>query len=331
MITSDMSPATCHFVADLQSLREELGRVRDGRPPQGVARAATVESWRRAVVLGLRPDRFVVPYRDDADVESILHRAAAPVLDELAEDLGPTEISPLLADSRGRIVARRVSDDREAARLDRVNLTPGYEWAFEHIGTNGLSDALIDAAPSWASGGEHFCEALANMTTLGVPICESRSGALLGVLSLVGPAAAANALLLPMANRAVRDIRQRLRCRPAPLDAASRDAALTASRSTRRPNPRPAASGSSRTVRPRRPTFGWDSLTEAELSVIELVAGGMTNRQIANKLWRSPYTIDAHLRHIFNKLGINSRVELVRIFASRVSAAPALIDEAAAA
>jgi DNA-binding CsgD family transcriptional regulator len=92
-----------------------------------------------------------------------------------------------------------------------------------------------------------------------------------------------------------------------------------------------ATGGPSRTPSLRQPTFGWDSLTEAELSVTDLVAEGLTNRQIANKLWRSPYTIDAHLRHIFHKLGINSRVELVRIATSQVLAGPRLLDEAAVA
>ena len=66
-----------------------------------------------------------------------------------------------------------------------------------------------------------------------------------------------------------------------------------------------------------RPTFGWDSLTEAERSVTELVADGRTNREVATRLYLSPHTIDSHLRHIFRKLDINSRVDLVRIVTAR--------------
>jgi DNA-binding CsgD family transcriptional regulator len=54
----------------------------------------------------------------------------------------------------------------------------------------------------------------------------------------------------------------------------------------------------------------WRSLTEAELRVAELVAGGMTNRKIAAFLTLSPHTVDAHLKHIYAKLTIHSRVEL---------------------
>jgi DNA-binding CsgD family transcriptional regulator len=62
-----------------------------------------------------------------------------------------------------------------------------------------------------------------------------------------------------------------------------------------------------------------------------LVTDGLTNRQIANKLWRSPHTVDAHLRHIFQKLGVHSRVELVRIAVERTLAAPRDVDGGEAA
>jgi DNA-binding CsgD family transcriptional regulator/tetratricopeptide (TPR) repeat protein len=57
---------------------------------------------------------------------------------------------------------------------------------------------------------------------------------------------------------------------------------------------------------------GWGSLTESELRVIRLVAEGMTNRAVAQRLFLSPHTVDSHLRHSFTKLGVSSRVELTR-------------------
>lgn len=54
----------------------------------------------------------------------------------------------------------------------------------------------------------------------------------------------------------------------------------------------------------------WDSLTEAERRISHLVASGLTNKVIAEQLGLSPHTVDAHLKHIFTKLGIHSRVEL---------------------
>jgi DNA-binding CsgD family transcriptional regulator len=59
-----------------------------------------------------------------------------------------------------------------------------------------------------------------------------------------------------------------------------------------------------------RPAFGWESLTPTELEAVGLVAGGLTNRQIADRLFKSRYTVESHLRHVFAKLGVSSRVEL---------------------
>jgi DNA-binding CsgD family transcriptional regulator len=54
--------------------------------------------------------------------------------------------------------------------------------------------------------------------------------------------------------------------------------------------------------------------------VSELVAEGLTNRRVAARLFLSPHTVDSHLRHIFRKLDINSRVDLVRMVMARSTA-----------
>ncbi len=62
-----------------------------------------------------------------------------------------------------------------------------------------------------------------------------------------------------------------------------------------------------------RPKLGWESLTGAELQVARLAAAGYTNRGIAERLFVSPHTVNTHLRHVFEKLDIRSRVDLTRI------------------
>jgi DNA-binding CsgD family transcriptional regulator len=61
----------------------------------------------------------------------------------------------------------------------------------------------------------------------------------------------------------------------------------------------------------------WPELTESEFTVVSLVAQGATNREVAERLFLSPYTVNSHLRHVFAKLGIRSRVELTRLAAAR--------------
>jgi DNA-binding CsgD family transcriptional regulator len=58
---------------------------------------------------------------------------------------------------------------------------------------------------------------------------------------------------------------------------------------------------------------GWESLTETERATSELVAQGLNNQQVADQMYISVHTIAFHLRQIFRKLNISSRVELTRI------------------
>jgi len=70
-----------------------------------------------------------------------------------------------------------------------------------------------------------------------------------------------------------------------------------------------------------RPAYGWDSLTDTERRVAELVSSGLSNRQVASQVFLSTHTVAFHLRHIFWKLGVTSRVELARLAARQAPTA----------
>lgn len=55
---------------------------------------------------------------------------------------------------------------------------------------------------------------------------------------------------------------------------------------------------------------GWERLTRAELRVVELVAEGHSNPEIAARLHLSRHTIESHLKSVFSKLGVTSRTQL---------------------
>jgi predicted ATPase/DNA-binding CsgD family transcriptional regulator len=62
----------------------------------------------------------------------------------------------------------------------------------------------------------------------------------------------------------------------------------------------------------KRPASGWASLTPAERDVVRLVREGLGNKDIAIRLFVSPRTVQTHLTHVYTKLGLTSRVQLVQ-------------------
>ncbi|HSH59608.1 MAG TPA: LuxR C-terminal-related transcriptional regulator [Acidimicrobiales bacterium] len=62
--------------------------------------------------------------------------------------------------------------------------------------------------------------------------------------------------------------------------------------------------------RQRQAKAGWDALTRTELEVVTLAGEGLTNREVAERLYISPRTVETHMTHVFAKLGLSSRVDL---------------------
>ena len=62
----------------------------------------------------------------------------------------------------------------------------------------------------------------------------------------------------------------------------------------------------------KRPPSGWASLTPTERDVVRLVSEGLANNDIAARLFVSPRTVQTHLTHVYTKLGLTSRVQLVQ-------------------
>jgi len=59
------------------------------------------------------------------------------------------------------------------------------------------------------------------------------------------------------------------------------------------------------------------ALSKREMAVLTHVVHGMSNRQIAETLMVSPWTVDTHIRHIYGKLSVNSRTQAARAARSR--------------
>ena len=62
----------------------------------------------------------------------------------------------------------------------------------------------------------------------------------------------------------------------------------------------------------KRPSSGWDSLTPTELEVVRLVSEGLGNKDVGARLFISPRTVQTHLTHVYNKLGLTTRMQLAQ-------------------
>ena len=153
------------------------------RDAQGVVRQDILTSWQRCLAAGLRPDHFEVPYQPDMDDDGPLRWAAAPILDQVAGELEGTGVGLLLTDARGQVVDRRAADTGILARLDRIELAPGFLYGEDLIGTNAIGTAITLQGPSVVTGAEHFADALAPMACAAIPVTDG-AGQMIGVIDL---------------------------------------------------------------------------------------------------------------------------------------------------
>lgn len=72
-----------------------------------------------------------------------------------------------------------------------------------------------------------------------------------------------------------------------------------------------------RRSRPAGATHGWDALSPKELEVVELVADGLSNPVIGERLYISRRTVESHLSHVFTKLGLANRAQLAAAVVER--------------
>jgi DNA-binding CsgD family transcriptional regulator len=173
-------------------------------------RSEIAVSWDRSVSRGLKPDHVEAPYDVDIDSGGRFARAAAPVADQLSEDLAGTGVALLLADERARLIDRRVSDPEFLARLDRHMLAPGFSHSEEHVGTNAIGTSLQQAGPIAVTGSEHFAADLGFLVCTAAPVTDPRTGLAVGAVGLTTAADTPNPLMLPFVKRASREIEKRL-------------------------------------------------------------------------------------------------------------------------
>ncbi|MFW3168838.1 sigma-54-dependent Fis family transcriptional regulator [Geodermatophilus sp. CPCC 206100] len=149
-----------------------------------VVREPILASWTRSRLSEVRPDAVELPHEAPPERDTLLTRAAEPVLRAVADLFVTEPVSVILCDAAGVVLSRRTGDSGLDRHLDRVWLAPGFSYAEQYVGTNGIGTALEGRQPVQVFGHEHYVENLEQLACAGVPIRHPLSGKVLGVVDL---------------------------------------------------------------------------------------------------------------------------------------------------
>ena len=208
-------------MADLvRQAREDLVRVGllGDASTEGAVPELIVRSWRRSLSSSVDSAAPCQRY-SDIDTDSILRRAADPILDRWQNHLADTGTTLFLSDRVGNIVARRTSDSAARRRLDSVHAAEGFDYSEDSVGTNGLGTSMVEGRALLIQGSQHYNDALAALACAAAPVY-TPTGAVIGSISLGGPIEDANPLMLTLTKEIGQQIEERLRSTARPQDLA---------------------------------------------------------------------------------------------------------------
>jgi sigma-54 dependent transcriptional regulator, acetoin dehydrogenase operon transcriptional activator AcoR len=177
---------------------------------QAAVRKPILASWWRSRQWHVAADHIDLSYLHEPDLETRLVRAAEPVLNHLREQLDGQPISIILTDAAGLVLARLTADHDLERALDSVMLAPGFSYAEERVGTNGIGTALEAGGPAHVFGHEHYAEHLEQFGCAGVPIHDPVSGKTVGVIDLTCWRKDADPLMISLVKATADQITQAL-------------------------------------------------------------------------------------------------------------------------
>jgi sigma-54 dependent transcriptional regulator, acetoin dehydrogenase operon transcriptional activator AcoR len=206
-----MSSRSSHLSGNDNGLARSRERflTRDPVEPQQV-REPILASWWRSRQWNVPADHIDLSYVRDPDLDTPLTRSAMPVLRHLRDHLEGQPVSLILTDSAGVVLSRLTADHDLERHLDGVKLAPGFSYAEESVGTNGIGTALEGGQPAHVFGSEHYAEHLEDLACAGVPIHHPISGKLVGAVDLTCWRKNADPLLIALVKTTADQITQAL-------------------------------------------------------------------------------------------------------------------------
>ncbi|MBD0859602.1 GAF domain-containing protein [Gordonia sp. zg691] len=180
-------------------------------------RSVIDDSWQRLRKAGLDPDTDCVIERTlefDELEERRRESGLVGVVDELARGLDALIADGdnilVIADARGHVLWRSGSS-KVLTRADHLGFIEGADWAEYSVGTNAIGTALMSGRPVQVFSAEHFVRSHHSWTCSGAPIKDPRTGAVLGVVDVSGPAATIHPTTLALVHAVARLAESELR------------------------------------------------------------------------------------------------------------------------
>jgi serine phosphatase RsbU (regulator of sigma subunit)/anti-sigma regulatory factor (Ser/Thr protein kinase) len=160
--------------------------------------------------MGLSPDQTDLPFREDFDPDDRLVHAAVPVLDRLQVKFAGSAMNISVADASGTVLLRRFGEMSLARSLPAIQSVPGFVFAEQVAGTNGIGLALAERQLIRVYGAEHFAERSQGSACRALPVRDLLSGRIEGVLCFGYPRSAEDPALDVVIRRAAGAIERRL-------------------------------------------------------------------------------------------------------------------------
>ncbi|MER6061245.1 SpoIIE family protein phosphatase [Streptomyces sp. NPDC001792] len=181
-----------------------------GEPVEACVRTSISNSWQRCRALGLSPDQSSPPFRADFERDPRIVRAAVPVLDRLQAWFAGSKMNISVADASGTVLLRRFGEASLTRSLPAFQREPGFVFAEQYAGTNGIGLALAERQLIQVYGAEHFAERSQGNACRALPVRDPVSGRIEGVLCLGYPRSAEDPALATVIRKAARAIERRL-------------------------------------------------------------------------------------------------------------------------
>ncbi|WNG88312.1 GAF domain-containing protein [Mycobacterium sp. ITM-2016-00317] len=174
------------------------------------------ESWRRMLAGGLDArGADVAPVVESGALE-MLRRSSGlmEVLGEISHGLESLVADGhnilVVADARGRVLWRSGSP-AVLNNADRLGFVEGANWGEGAVGTNAIGTALVSQGPVQVFSAEHFLRSHHPWTCAGAPIRDPRTGQVIGVVDVSGPAATVHPTTIALVDAVARLAESQLR------------------------------------------------------------------------------------------------------------------------